>query len=281
MGIDSNRLLLDIDNLAYAGIVLSVEQRASLQTSLQIAREQYKFSRIYLWGRIQGTKADYYIACGTGTNELKERTFLYSHDCIRWKLLNPPTDDLFDKLKICKGRFTGDPSNEFECKTFKLVGEGDAEHIEEDSTNLKEEDRLVAVIAQVEEEALIVPRGAFVLQPTGEIVKNRLFEGLPINESAKFANYLHFRTPRLVDEEKSLLAMTKANCDKAIDFLDPINEDQPNGCWSLQFERGSALVLLRSLKWPGSSFFHVPETNSFGCLYSGIGENNKDIPFML
>jgi len=53
------------------------------------------------------------------------------------------------------------------------------------------------------------------------------------------------------------------------------------GCWSLQFERGSSLILLRSLKWPGSSFFHVPETPSYGCLYFGIGEPNKDIPFML
>ena len=53
------------------------------------------------------------------------------------------------------------------------------------------------------------------------------------------------------------------------------------GCWSLQFERGSALVLLRSLKWPGASFFHVPSTSSYGSLYFGIGERNKDIPFML
>ena len=165
---------------------------------------------------------------------------------------------------------------------------------------LKEEDRLAAVISKIEEEALVVPRGAFVQQPTGEIVRNRLFEGiyqncidktqsqctqiiyklkgLPVNESAKFCNYFHFRDPQL-NEEKS--PSFKANLDKAIDFLDPIDEDQPKGCWSLQFERGSSLVLLRSLKWPGSSFFHVPETNSFGCVYFGIGEENKDIAFMI
>lgn len=113
-------------------------------------------------------------------------------------------------------------------------------------------------------------------------------------------NYYHFVEPVNL-KEKSLLQ--RANLDKAIDFLDPIDEDLPKGlylflnkiyqiirrifvlflkgCWSIQFERGSALVLLRSLKWPGTSFFHIPESPSFGSLYYGIGEVNKDLPFML
>ena len=77
MGIDANQLVLDVDHLSLSGIVLSTEQKASLQTSLSIAREQYKFDRIYLWGKILGTKEDYFIAIGTGTNEIKKRTFLY------------------------------------------------------------------------------------------------------------------------------------------------------------------------------------------------------------
>lgn len=123
-----------------------------------------------------------------------------------------------------------------------------------------------------------MPRSSFILQPTGEVVRNRLFEGLSVNEAAKFGNYFHFRDAILLEQKSPLF---RADLDKSIDFLDPINEDQPEGCWSLQFERGSALVLLRSLKWPGASFFHVPETSSFGFSYFGIGEENKDIPFML
>lgn len=77
MGIESNKLLLDIENLAFAGIVLSVEQKSCLQTSLAVAREQYKFNRIYFWGKILGTKEDYFICAGVGPNEMKNRTFLY------------------------------------------------------------------------------------------------------------------------------------------------------------------------------------------------------------
>ena len=91
---------------------------------------------------------------------------------------------------------------------------------------LKEEDRIGAVINKIENEAYIVPRGSFVQQPTGEIVKNRLFEGLAPSEAAKLGNYFHFREAKLL-EEKSLLF--RANLDKAVDFLDPVDEDQPSG----------------------------------------------------
>ncbi len=137
---------------------------------------------------------------------------------------------------------------------------------------------MAASIARIEEDAVVVPRGAFILQPTGEVVRNRLFEGLPVIEAAKFNNYVHFRKAITLEQKSALF---RSNLDKAVDFLDPIDEDQPKGCWSLQFERGSALVLLRSLKWPGATFFHIPETNSYGSLYNGIGEENRDIPFML
>jgi radial spoke head protein 9 len=99
-----------------------------------------------------------------------------------------------------------------------------------------------------------------------------------VNEAAKFGNYFHFRPAKLLNEKSPLY---RADLDKAVDFLDPIDEDQPKGCWSLQFERGSSLVQLRSLKWPGSSFFIIPDSPSFGWLYYGNGEENKDIPFML
>jgi len=51
--------------------------------------------------------------------------------------------------------------------------------------------------------------------------------------------------------------------------------------WSVQYERGNGLVQIRSLKWLGMAFFHIPETNRFGSLYFGIGEENKDLPFMI
>jgi radial spoke head protein 9 len=77
MGIESKDFSLDIDLLAYSGIVFSPEQRASLQTSLILLKDQYKFKTIHFWGKILGVNDDYFIIQGRQKNELKDRQFLY------------------------------------------------------------------------------------------------------------------------------------------------------------------------------------------------------------
>lgn len=54
-----------------------------------------------------------------------------------------------------------------------------------------------------------------------------------------------------------------------------------SGSWSIQFERGSGLVTLRSLHWLGFSFYHVPNSRKYGSIYFGLGTKNLDLPFML
>ncbi len=77
MGIEAKDFGLDLDLLAYSGIVFSPEQRASLQTSFVILKDQYKFKTIHFWGKIIGITDDYFIVQGRQKNELKDRQFLY------------------------------------------------------------------------------------------------------------------------------------------------------------------------------------------------------------
>jgi radial spoke head protein 9 len=77
MGIEAKDVSLDLDLLAYSGIVFSPEQRASLLTSLIVLKEQYKFKTIHLWGKILGISEDYFIIQGRQKDELKDRQFLY------------------------------------------------------------------------------------------------------------------------------------------------------------------------------------------------------------
>ncbi len=142
---------------------------------------------------------------------------------------------------------------------------------------MKEEERLAAVIADIDDDCRVIPRGALVLTPKGVVVPNRSFDGLTVSEASKLLNFYHVREQ--VNENRS--GLDRAAFDRSIDFMDPIEDDIPRGCWSLQFDRGSALVLLRNLHWLGHAFFHVPGTNKYGSFYHGIGEKNKDLPFML
>ena len=189
-----------------------------------------------------------------------------SKDCINWNMLTPATDEAKELALLCQGRFTGDPSNEFEVTKYQTVDEGtEDEAIEENKVDrtyapvlvkrycslspkfqLREEDRLAATLWKIEQDALIIPRGAYVLQPNGHVERNRSFEGkrhhavvahtgvptrfhsigLTPAESGKLSNYFHFREPIRL-QQKSLTH--RAALDKSLHFLDTIDEDIPKG----------------------------------------------------
>jgi len=272
---DSKILHLSIDYVGGCGVILSPEQKASLQTSLVIQLNNQKFARVQYWGKILGIQADYYIAQGFTTDHFSERKCLYSKDCIRWGLLNPPTEETLSKAKLIRGRFTGDPSYLAE---HIRRGETEEGEITEETITLKEEDRLAAVIAEIDHDVMVVPRGAYVKAPTGDVNPGKHFDGLGPLEAIRLSNYQHFRkAERLYD--KTILE--RANLDPSIDFMDSIEHDVPRGSWSVQQERGNGLVSIKSLLWPGYFFYHVPETRQYGSVYVGTGEKNMDLPFML
>ena len=74
---DSEVLFSELDYLGSSGVVLSVEQKASLQSSLVILRKEYKLRRVKLWGIIRGVQKDYFIVHGIGRNELLDKKALY------------------------------------------------------------------------------------------------------------------------------------------------------------------------------------------------------------
>ncbi|XP_046847451.1 radial spoke head protein 9 homolog [Xenia sp. Carnegie-2017] len=278
---EADALHLNIDYVGSSGVILSTEQKAAFQSSLVILKSNYKYKKVFFWGKVLGVRDDYFIVEGIGKDEMTDRHLLYSVDCVKWGLLPHVTEQMKANCAFVKGRFTGDPSYEYEHTETKRneEKETDADLEEEKTVLVKEEDRLATVIAAINYDVAIVPRGSFLRSADGNIYSNRSFEGLTMADAAKLCSYFHFREPILLNQ-KSLLQ--KASLDKSIDFLDPIDADVPNGgSWSIQYEKGCGLVTLRSLHWLGFVFYHVPETRKFGRIYVGTGEKNLDLPFML
>ena len=57
---------------------------------------------------------------------------------------------------------------------------------------IKEEDRLAAVIADIDADVRIVPRGSYVKTPTGQVYQNRSFEGTSLlNLGWRHLVYMH------------------------------------------------------------------------------------------
>ncbi|XP_069743889.1 radial spoke head protein 9 homolog isoform X2 [Narcine bancroftii] len=201
------------------GLVLSPEHQAALQVSLELVRRNYKFNRVYLWGKVLGLGGDYFIVQGVDVDELKSRKTLYSFNCMDWKLLPPATDEMIARSMLIKGRFTGDPSHQYK----KTVLRANNEDQTDQDTDVKEEERLTATIELINREAAIIPRGAFIMTPRGEVHKNRSFEGLSVTEAGKLKSYLHFTKP-ITLKKKSVLM--QANLEESIDFLNSLEDDE-------------------------------------------------------
>ena len=65
---------------------------------------------------------------------------------------------------------------------------------------VKEEDRLAAVIDEIDREVHIVPRGSYVKTAAGKIVTNRSFEGLNNLDCKKLSSYFHFKSTPNTDK---------------------------------------------------------------------------------
>ncbi|XP_075719631.1 radial spoke head protein 9 homolog [Rhinoderma darwinii] len=274
---DTESLHLSMELVSGCG--LNPEQSAALRTSLRLLQRDMRLSRVFFWGKILGVRGDYYIAQGTeGGEQLRNRRTFYSLNCLDWCLLSPPTDDVITGTRFIEGRFIGDPSHEYERTVRRKAGEGPGGYEEDVTSHVKEESRLIATIALIDREAALAPRGAFTQNPLGQVNVNHSFRGLTVSEATKLSSFFHL-TPTLAPKKKSLLE--KADQDPAIDFLDSLEHDLPKGCWSLQCERGSSVVVLRSLLWLGMTFYHVPLTPQHGYVYIGDGERNIDLPFMI
>ena len=74
---ESENLFAHLSHLGSSGVVLSVEQRSALQSSLVLLRREHKFRRVKLWGVIRGIESSYFIAMGVGRDEIKDRKTLY------------------------------------------------------------------------------------------------------------------------------------------------------------------------------------------------------------
>ncbi|XP_017291465.1 radial spoke head protein 9 homolog [Kryptolebias marmoratus] len=275
---DSDSLYYSLDLVPGCGNILSAEQRAALQTSLAILKKNYKFQRVLFWGKIMGLTEDYLIAQGRGEDEMKDRKYLYSFNCMDWFLLPTITDSMIEQVaKAAKGCFTGDPSFVYEPKTHSYTAADNAAD-EDAETKVTEEKRLAVTVHHIDEEVSVVPRGAFIKTPHGLVQTNCSFGGLSDSEARKLHNFMHFSQPRK-SQKKSILKMGEWS--PAIDFLDVLTDDTPKGSWSLQFQCASKVCVLHSLLWLGLTFYHVPMTPQHGYIYIGDGLKSLDLPFML
>lgn len=142
----------------------------------------------------------------------------------------------------------------------------------------REMHRLSFVVNSIDHDAAVLPRGAFVVDASHKVLKNKSYEGLSYEAAGSLSNYYHFRSP---ESARAKAAFAKPGIVRPSDFMDPLVDDQPEGVWSCSYEPSSTSCVLRNFYWPGYFFFHVLDTADYGGVYFGDGLPNVDIAFML
>ncbi|KAG7213413.1 hypothetical protein KM043_002698 [Ampulex compressa] len=224
------KLLESVDVLGYAGICLGVENSQLLKNSLLILQQENHFRKCYYWGRIDGVLNDYHVAYGYQEDCLNGQKYHYSIDCLNWFLL-PKTNKCARFLSpLAVNKFQGDPSlviNVYNTNPPFPPDEDPKRYYDGPMPReLKEEDRLAAVVELITEDVSIIPRAAWFKCPDGKVIENPGFEGLRATEASHLKSYLHARPPQ---QKWNTNLLTRPDYNYAFDFLDTIDLDVPEG----------------------------------------------------
>ncbi|EZA51049.1 Radial spoke head protein 9-like protein [Ooceraea biroi] len=270
-----------LEAFGHAGICISTESSQLLQNSLIILQAENHFRKCYYWGRINGIQNDYHVACGFEKDCMNDRVYYYSIDGMNWLLLPAATKCGRFLSPLAINRFEGEPSivtNVYNVNPPFPPNEDPQIYYDGPMPReLKEEDRLAATVESIMADAAVIPRGAWFECANGDVIENPSFGGLSAADASHLSSYLHARPPK---EKWNANLLSRPDYNYALDFLDGIDTDVPQGCWDLQFLQGGRLVILHSLYWHGLTFFHKLNSPHYGFLYVGHGKKNLDMPFM-
>lgn len=69
--------LTGLNAVSSSGVVLALPHAAGMQSSLPILQKNYKFSKVFFWGKLQGMKGDYLVAKGIEESFATKKFFFW------------------------------------------------------------------------------------------------------------------------------------------------------------------------------------------------------------
>ncbi|KAK2964126.1 putative Radial spoke head protein 9 like protein [Blattamonas nauphoetae] len=293
-----------------AGVIFAQKEKSLLRTALTSLKTENKTKYIAYWGKIEGINADYFLI-KAWDEYLGPAKYFYSNDMVDWAQVPEVDPHVEEMVKLDQSLYIGDPTIKTRFRDLTKLTKKDPTGEEEENaappeeeeeaeeaapeegaeeeegapkkpkkpSNFFTEDQRIAVfVRQIELNCQLVPRSFLYLNATHLVCENPSYKGLSQVESLKLTSYLHLRFPFDPIVRKNLEVK---GVNKPFDFLDPADNDQPVGSWSLQYKSFVSLISIRSLLFPGYQVFLRPDTPEWGSVYVGNGLMNIDIPFTL
>jgi hypothetical protein len=278
--------------LGALGQKLNVKQTVAVKASIRKLQINEFNSRrtVTFWGKITGVEKDYLIVKSTTCTDTIEKEFYVSNDDgVTFAKLPEPDDFVREKSALIHQLFKGNLAQVYKDPSKVKPAGDDGEEEEEEEEEPEEEEgeegavakpkerklteleRLAWSVSSIENDCCIVPRGAYVLTPAGDITARPAAAWSDV-EAANLGCYLLFRQPQLAS---TMQRIRKAGVCNNLDFLDQVEETTN----SIRTEQGGQSVSIRSLLWPGAEF--ALSDSTFGSCYFGTGIMNHDLAFMV
>lgn len=235
------------------GISLSQVERIRISCSLRILQNQMKAEAMYFLGKILTLDHDYYLAFSTDPNKYMPSIFFCSQDATTWFSLTGIDEETRDETLLLQTPLTGTLTSEFTLPSGRIVNE---------------ELRLAAIVSDISENCLLIPRGFILKTALNYILTNPMWTGIPLDKCRRMSNFRHWK-PRVT--ELTLLERSLGN--PAFDFIEPLRDISE---WSFEADEG---VHMKSLRWPGFEF--ALKGSKFANLYFGHGIRNSIVTEVL
>lgn len=289
-----------VELMSHSGFSLTAMETSLIENSLIILQSDNKFEDIFFLGRIDTSGAErYYTAFGYSKDILKDRKFFYSLNGYEWLMMPTLKPKLLPIARNVKTFFRGDPafveSVSMVKDFFQLFNYFShikpvfqpPNFIEDDQEvflpcpraikKIKEEDRLSCFVHLMISESAIIPRGILYRQVNRCVTYNPCFRGLSRLDASLLKNFQLFRFPL---NNRNYNLTKREDYNYQTDFFDTIDDLVPANCFSININNRDVCIV-RSLKWPGTVFFHKLNTMYQGFFYFGNGRENLDLLFML
>jgi len=262
--------------LSSSGVVLSLPHATGMQSSLPLLKKNYKFTKVFFWGKLMGMTGEYLIAKGI-EESYGNKKFFFCQDGVSWAQLPACTEEMVEmvtKVTSYGLQLSGDMSKQIEIPADP-VPEGEEPPEEPPEPKVVTEIMRVAVmVEEIDSECAMCPLGALMKKADGTITDTPTFMGLTHEGAVDDTSYVLMNQAKPKDPLVDALTATS-------DFLKPCSEIVPKGSLTCKFDEVKSTVVWRSLLYPGFMAYATVGSPSYGYAYVGTGLKNVDIAHML
>jgi len=261
--------------VAGSGVVLALPHTTGLQSSLPLLQKNYKFSKVFFWGKLMGMTGDYLIAMGIEESYGKAK-FFYCQDGVSWAQLPGVTEEMMvdcGKIESVK-QLSGDIAMVYTLPAEPLPEDAEEGAEPPEPKTVTELERLAVMVTTIDSECAMLPAAALMKKADGSVVASPTYTGLDFGKATSIKSYALVHKPKAVSVNAD--AVTAAT-----DFLTSAEEVVPKGALVCKFDESTNVVTWRSLLYPGFLAYSIVGAPSHGYCYFGTGEKNSDLAFML